>query len=584
MSQSEVDDIGRETSRAARAAGTAVAMFLARAQKRSPRREISSWSDLTWKERREMKGEISRALREERRQREAEAIALRQQITGEIHDHHAQAWQGHRVREDEQMSDWFARQQDLARQLRVAEERIATADLTDTERGQAVTALRRAHYLPMYRLPQQIFTPATGTSSLRARAQAALSRLRIGRAREHEAPVVARWEATQQRQSGGNEVSRQTMLLRRHAEQPQLRTDAQQREQPQVRDPQGYRGYTRQQLIAVQDLRSAELQRRVEAESGVSTDPNQQAWRITVDRAALAGLSREQIAWELDNVEANSRCHTTVTYRRPGEAWANAYQQQIWGVHADEAEAAHWTRMTVDRFDWEPGTQFEINANERGQEPFFGIHGGAAHVRAGLRAWDQQLAEQQRHRHQEHMTVSTATGGRAIEEPLTAKTAVLKEESRGVRADAPGRRVSPETDGRATATETFTSTVSGEEVRSQVGVRISRDGQVTAGGIDGNGHRADVPLMDRTRNQQAQARIDGLQKQIDGLTAERDRFRTERDEAVAKLVASTPPAQRYGSRQRREAENNAQATAAETDSPSVDEVEEPAPELSEDEN
>jgi hypothetical protein len=648
MSNSEVDDIGRETSRAARAAGKAVTTFLTRTQSRYPGKPISKWSDLSMAERRQMKGAVSRALRDERRREQTEAAELRTQLTDDIHTHHTRVWQGYRPREGEQMSDWFERQQELERQLYELEMQVGMADLSDTERGQAVTAVRRAHYLPMYKTPQEIFVPTSGTRALWERMQAGLSRLRVGRARDGERYQLQSWENTQQRKArpafraGEREVGLEQERRRQRvvADQQGLTRDyredytRQHAEFETLSNVSVDREYTPQQIFAVQDLRSAELHRQAEKQSGVSTDPDHRAWRAVVDRAAQAGLGREQITWELDNIEANSRCETNITYFPPGKPWTNGYQLR--GHHADEDEAARWARLTMNRYDWNPATQFEITANERGQySEFFSVTGGYLRVNADVRQWAQQAAEHQREAENGHSEqqnpgtpsqkreTATSTENEQVNEPneqhprgasddvhINGRT-VITENIGGIgntgntggrpRNGSGGRRTPPRATGtRATASQVFSSVVSAGQVQSQVGVQINGDGQVTAGNIGGVGNHSRPPLLnhareaqDRARQQAEQAR---LQKQIDDLTKERDQFRDERDEAVTKLVQSTPPEQRYGSPQRRATENQRQdenttsrtsTPASETESeppPDIHEVEEPAEELTEEEN
>ncbi|MGW1743724.1 hypothetical protein ACWCPQ_33570, partial [Nocardia sp. NPDC001965] len=53
--------------------------------------------------------------------------------------------------------------------------------------------------------------------------------------------------------------------------------------------------------------------------------------------------------------------------------------------------------------------------------------------------------------------------------------------------------------------------------------------------------------------------VDDLESRVAGATAERDRMRGERDEAVQKLVQATPESERYGSAQRRRAQENGNA-------------------------
>ncbi|MEV0344042.1 hypothetical protein AB0H49_34035 [Nocardia sp. NPDC050713] len=189
MSQSEVDEIGRETSRAAKRAGAAVAAIVERVKKADP-----SVTRLPRRERKEAQMLVSRILREEREREQRELDQLRADLAAAIQAHHGAIWHGHQVRPAEPMQAWYSRQQQLSRARLSIERRIQTgAGLSDTERGSAITALYAAHYMPAYQ-PPEAFPQVRGIEALKARVQAGISRLRTGLAKPSERRRLAQWE------------------------------------------------------------------------------------------------------------------------------------------------------------------------------------------------------------------------------------------------------------------------------------------------------------------------------------------------------------------------------------------------------
>lgn len=133
------------------------------------------------------------------------------------------------------------------------------------------------------------------------------------------------------------------------------------------------------QGVAVQDLRHVQA---VAREYGESRDVRA-GRRIATARARAAGLTPEQVRWELDNAEANSRAQVTITAGRPGERdWTwNTY-------HPTEAEAARWTHDAVTETDWRPGTTLTVKAREAGNpKPFYAVEGNQAAVGRDLELW-----------------------------------------------------------------------------------------------------------------------------------------------------------------------------------------------------
>ncbi|MBF6278073.1 hypothetical protein [Nocardia nova] len=395
MSQtSEVDQMGQETSRAARRAGEAVASIVARVKASNPKAKR-----LGWRERKEARKAVSRILREERRLEKREREELHQELTDLVHAHHAAVWTGHQVRADEPMETWFARQQDLTRSRIGIERHILTSrGLNDTERGQAVTALRQAHYLPAYQLPSRIITPTQGVRALQARVQTGLSRLRNGMARPALRPQLQHWNTAQLRRAGGSEMRRQRYLA------AQLDAGVRAAEQSRPTAPPAAKtpvlkavedvptpDVQRQRADAAQDLRHAELARLGHL-GATNVQAAQPLLRGAVHYAKAAGLQGDQIAWEIANAEANSRSHMVISYRT---AEAPDQVLQIHGFHASEQESIEWAESKLQAISWEDGTKFSIVARELGHpEPYHAVvKGDLATVTAGMRAWRQELAQ-----------------------------------------------------------------------------------------------------------------------------------------------------------------------------------------------
>lgn len=218
MSQSEMDDITADTTRAARRAGAVVARYVTAARLRDPRVQRLSRSD-----RKRMQAEVNQILREERRREKEEALRLRADITQAISAHQQQVFAGHQPRPQETMDTWFTRQQGLARQRHELERYIQTAPgLSQTERGSAVTSLRAGHFMPAAKAPAP-FAKQGGTAALRARVEAGLSRLRTGLAAPAERLRLSRWEQTyQERQAKWSAHYRERAAARAARENPLL--------------------------------------------------------------------------------------------------------------------------------------------------------------------------------------------------------------------------------------------------------------------------------------------------------------------------------------------------------------------------
>lgn len=535
---SEVDQISQETGRAARRAGAAVAAIVDRAKQANPKMKRLSWAD-----RKAARKEVSRILREERELEKLEAQQLRVELDEAIRAHHTAVWHGHQVRADEPMEAWYDRQQQLSRSRTALQQRLVSARLSETERGQAVRALQQAHYLPAYQLPGKIFVPTSGLAAARSRVQARIARWRatplspeqMNTWQRQQQVQVLNWDAAQLRRAGGSEPRRQAQQAEQQGHQLHEMREAPAQpafpphpvpktavsEQPTtaagvVGEQAGPPWETDWlQSDVVQDLRRAELDwLRYDRDpfSPVPLDQVRAGVRGAVDAARAAGLSEAQITWELANVEANSRAHTTLSYRSPTSPGS---VERIHGYHPTEAEAAEWAHDLFAASEWEQGTKFAVMGVEAGKsEPYLKLSGDETEVKTGVQQWRAGLAEQAR----QHETPADS--------------------AQNVRAD--------------------TVHLDGDQV-----VTHATDGGGPAN-VQVNG---DTTLMTRTREQQLKAKVAGLEKKLGGLTAERDQYRTERDEAVAKLVQATPPEKRYGSPQRRARETQPTTNTSSNGSP-----------------
>ncbi|MFD6401227.1 hypothetical protein [Nocardia sp. NPDC060249] len=144
-------------------------------------------------------------LRQQQRQAAAESRAelenIRRAITSAVQQHHQH------VRTYPDITD-LARVRGLLRQMTAIERRInATTTLSETERGRAISALRNAHYAPHKPLGpifqseakwRELYKDKLGYHNLKARAEAFLSRVRLGMLSPSDLRRLQRWEQLHQ--------------------------------------------------------------------------------------------------------------------------------------------------------------------------------------------------------------------------------------------------------------------------------------------------------------------------------------------------------------------------------------------------
>ncbi|MBL1079493.1 hypothetical protein JK358_34315 [Nocardia sp. 2] len=146
----------------------------------------------------------------------------------------------------------------------------------------------------------------------------------------------------------------------------------------------------------------------------------QSAIRSAVLRAQAAGLSEEQIRWEFDNADGNSRCRVSVT-----SADRNGETRTRRGFFATEAEAAQWAHQAVTGTEWQPGTTLTVRAREAGTTtPFYVAEGNQADIGKDTSRWRIDTS-----------TPRTTTAEHATEQPNPQDpVAKAKSTQRGARA------------------------------------------------------------------------------------------------------------------------------------------------------
>ncbi|MFB8001545.1 hypothetical protein [Nocardia sp. NPDC056000] len=258
---------------------------------------------------------------------------------------------------------------------------------------------------------------------------------------------------------------------------------------------------------AIQQIRHA--QNRWLAERAGGGTPSEQAEtnrRLAAEQAAAAGIPIDHVQWEFANAEANSRCQVTVESSAPdGTTYATR------AYFPAEPEAAQFARDMFDHNPWKAGTEFRVSAHESGRrQPFYTSEGTQAQVARSAQDWQRDVrparTDPPDYDHAHAGTTGTGSEPGPREKML----------ARGLDA------------------------VTAE--RDQLKARLD---SVTA-------------EVETLKNSQLIANNDlkTLRQQVDTLAKDRDQFRGERDEAVRKLAQRTPEQERFGSRERVDAERN----------------------------
>ncbi|WP_280471832.1 hypothetical protein [Nocardia cyriacigeorgica] len=473
---------------------------------RSPEDEIAAearkfWATLSqlsqrhaqarnWLERRQVRKEISRTLREERRQADhmrKHHLTWTSQMV-DRYQAHALAIEARRhdptVDHDRRARDAKA----LAEHANDLRARIVTnTRLTEVERGIALDGLDAATAFPHYKVGK-LFDKAhrvKGLDALRYRAAVARTQNELGIARQ---------------------APREQLGLDRAQVQAQL-VNREQQVQPPAR-PTGQ--LTAAQAEAIQGLRTAQLAWNIEAPnaSAIKRDHLTNQWRHAAREAERAGLTEQRIDWEFRNAERNSvytaQVHAT---RGPGHEVHTMH-----GFHPSEAEAVQWVHQQTAETPWAPGVALKATIHQRGNKaPIRLADGNVEHVTAGAAAWK---AEIDRNKHSRATVQTDAPPDGAADQRLAEMDRRLQLMQRGLDAVTADRD----------ETRSLLAQAEGriEELKNR-NIRLA----------------AEIGEVRRTAGER-----------VETLTAERDKYRTERDEAVQKIAQSTPREQRYGSAER----------------------------------
>ncbi|MBO0885066.1 MAG: hypothetical protein J2P17_32985 [Mycobacterium sp.] len=184
------------------------------------------------------------------------------------------------------------------------------------------------------------------------------------------------------------------------------------------------------QIGAVQEIRAAQVRYSREI-----ADPQRRAANHTLvekaaQRAARAGLSNDQINWEISNAAgANSRCHVQIAAARANSDDPSRYN----GYFPDEREATAWAQNKMRTTKWQPGVRFTVSAYETGHdEPFFRSAGEERQVSQDVTTWhkdahrDLSQTRRERPRQQQRPTLNprrTTTVRKTTSVMRTARTA-----------------------------------------------------------------------------------------------------------------------------------------------------------------
>lgn len=450
MSSNEIDEIGRDTGRVFRQVIDVARTYI---QRRRDHGRHAGVPRLSRAERRELAGQIRTRVGEQR-------------IT--------EAWFTKRVEDYRRES--FALRQRMARRPGVdmdaenarlnsmrygIESNLLGTGLSLEQRGQIVQAMDRFDFgevdRPFY--GPQLFRKPTGRAAIQARDAAVRS----------ERWVTERRAAVEQALPNDHERAVRDAAVRAADPEQQIK-----------------------QGLAVQDLRHVQA---VARDYGEGRDVRTGRWNA-VARARAAGLTPEQIRWELDNAEANSRTQVTVTAGSPGE------KDRTWHTyHPTEAEAAQWVHDGVTEIDWRPGTTLTVKAREAGNPtPFYAVEGNQVTVGRDLALWQSETRDGFTHAQQPEPDREQPARTAASHNDLAIQHSQVAAERDQLRGNV-------------------------DALTTRLHLSI--------------GHNSE---LDEQNSQ--------LVRQLTALTAERDRLRGQRDEAVQKLAERTPAAERYGSPER----------------------------------
>lgn len=227
--------------------------------------------------------------------------------------------------------------------------------------------------------------------------------------------------------------------------------------------------------------------------------------RAAAEQATAAGLSVDEVRWEFAHAETNSRCRVTVATSAPDGA-----HQAFRSYHPSEAEAAQWTNEFVPSNQWKAGTVFTINARESGRRhPFYLAEGNQVEISQSVGEWHRDTRPDQSQPPDQDRNRGDRPA--ASEPDPERRVAVLQRALDAVTKDRDDTKQRLESVDAELQTLKNTHLATNQELRT-------------------------------------------LREQFVLARDERDRYLGERDEAVRKLAHGTPERDRYGSRERVQAE------------------------------
>ncbi|MBF6301641.1 hypothetical protein IU459_29485 [Nocardia amamiensis] len=496
-----------------------------------------------WLERRRARKEISRLVRQERREQQQSRtnhLAWTNQAVDRYRVHAetvAQRANDPRVDHDRRARD--------ARSLaehrdRLAAQFVGDGHLTRTEQGIALDGLDAATVFPEYK---------TGNLFSRAHKVKGLEALHY-RARVARETVSARQRADQERQDWqkGLDTARRANLEEALLARIDAAQDHRHRYTAEMTwtDPDGG-NLTESRPFATEYAATSWLQRNINGTAWadgtrlrVETRDNDTAatqytnWgrpetvaeqladreAVLRERTLSGQVHREsfklQAARETEREQKQERFSSTVTYL-PEHANQVVHER---GTHASEVESARWTAQQLTGIRPAPGTTVHVAAYDRADEwrpeRVFRAEGGRSMVADEVTQWREGIER--------------ASNKQERDEQLPASAQQIAAERDQLAEDLAQR---------------------GREIEQLSGDLVdaaSRNNELS------NRHRLSIEHNNDLTEQNAR-----LTRQLAALTAERDTLRGERDEAVAKLAERTPAHERYGSPERQAEQAGAEA-------------------------
>ncbi|WP_446224837.1 hypothetical protein ACTWPB_06830 [Nocardia sp. IBHARD005] len=531
------DEITRDTGRAMGQIMAAARAFIASRRSRPGKTKMPK---LSRKERRELVDTLRTQVGE---QRMAQAWS-----TKRVGDYHAEVVAANDRRRDRAYPVAAVRADDerLTRIRYAIESATHASPLPFEQRGQVAIALSQVDRRPD-RPVGEVFKPMDADQARNARVAAVQS----------ETWVQERREANER-----------VMAAQRNREQARLN----------ARPPLAWEDMNPEQQDAVQQLRGAELElRRVGTTDPVKTAGLDREVRAAAREVRAAGLPLRQVAYECDNVVANSKYEVNV--------YAGAASSVSW--HPSETAALVHAGTAVARVPETTDSMSVHVAPRYGQDP-----GGNVRSVHGDHMFTSQAVSWWRGEHEFEMESGTARAGHrtaisiAGTDPVTGRE--VRRENVIVRTDElgalqyadrtiecaewrAGERVELDIDDAEVDWEYPGSTslyrmsgspasVQNRALNEQVSVQhqAAQEARTAAArvaadrdslrqrhslSIEHNGELTD-------RNAELTRQLSVLTAERDQAVADRDKFRGERDEAVRTLAARTPTKDRFGSPER----------------------------------